>query len=386
MPALPPVSDFTGTDRTNAQMRVTHAALHAYLVGLLGSDGATATALAALGALGAPGVTTRTAATTLVAADRGRIIQATSGTWALTLPGAAAVGAGWAVLALNGGAGTITLTRAGSDLIDGAATAALAGGQAALVLSTGTGWITLTLGGAASAGRALRATDVTTSATDTTAGRLSKVGDFGLGSLNPRTSGVILNNWLSTSEPTGFHTMGTDAETLNKPTGLAGAGFGGALTVRANDVQGARIGWRSFRNATEFFMQKWDSGGMGWLLKFFNNRNIVGTVVDAAGVPDGAIIETGSNANGRYTRFADGTQMCSHILSTSNTAGVTWTFPAIFAASPTPRVVGTPVASVMCSAVLDSLATTTSVVLSARGASDDRLTVSLNVTAIGRWF
>jgi len=37
---------------------------------------------------------------------------------------------------------------------------------------------------------------------------------------------------------------------------------------------------------------------------------ILGTVSQASGVPTGAIIETGTNANGTYTRWADGTQIC----------------------------------------------------------------------------
>jgi hypothetical protein len=168
---------------------------------------------------------------------------------------------------------------------------------------------------------------VTNSPTDTTAGRLLKVGDHGLGSVNPRATGVILNDWLNTSSATGFHHMGNDSETLNKPGSLSGAGWGSALTVRTSDVIGARIGWRGYRNSNEFFMQKWDSDGWGWLLKFFNNRNILGTVTQVGGVPDGAIIERGSNANGSYTRWADGTQICW------NAAGIT-TNPAAFSDTP----------------------------------------------------
>ena len=38
--------------------------------------------------------------------------------------------------------------------------------------------------------------------------------------------------------------------------------------------------------------------------------NVLGTVSQLGGVPTGAIIERGSNANGEYVRFADGTQIC----------------------------------------------------------------------------
>lgn len=42
----------------------------------------------------------------------------------------------------------------------------------------------------------------------------------------------------------------------------------------------------------------------------FNRSNILGTVGQTSGVPTGAIIETGSNAAGTYTKYADGTMIC----------------------------------------------------------------------------
>ncbi|MNJ61737.1 hypothetical protein D3C77_575420 [compost metagenome] len=46
-----------------------------------------------------------------------------------------------------------------------------------------------------------------------------------------------------------------------------------------------------------------------------SSAGIVGTVSQSGGVPTGAIIESGSNANGTYTRFADGTQICTRTVS-----------------------------------------------------------------------
>ena len=42
----------------------------------------------------------------------------------------------------------------------------------------------------------------------------------------------------------------------------------------------------------------------------YGKNNVLGTVSQSAGVPTGAVIERGSNANGSYVRFADGTQIC----------------------------------------------------------------------------
>ena len=79
---------------------------------------------------------------------------------------------------------------------------------------------------------------------------------------------------------------------------------------------------------------------------------ILGTVTrDANGVPTGGVIERGSNANGDYVRFADGTQICtSGDIPTggiTNPAGalfqsnhLAWTFPAPFAPGVPPILVG----------------------------------------------
>ena len=66
--------------------------------------------------------------------------------------------------------------------------------------------------------------------------------------------------------------------------------------------------------------------------------DIVGTVSQSGGDPTGAVIERGSNDNGEYTRFADGTQVCSSFA----VGGDEITFPVLFAADPTPRVAVAP--------------------------------------------
>lgn len=72
---------------------------------------------------------------------------------------------------------------------------------------------------------------------------------------------------------------------------------------------------------------------------------IVGTVSQTAGVPTGAIIERGSNANGEYVKYADGTMKCWLYAVVTDQAIDTaygslfigsrsWTFPAAFSAVP----------------------------------------------------
>ena len=70
--------------------------------------------------------------------------------------------------------------------------------------------------------------------------------------------------------------------------------------------------------------------------------NMVGTVSPTPG-PGSALFETATNANGTYTRFADGTQMCwkNDFVAAGSSNGV-WIFPAPFvdanaAVTATPR-------------------------------------------------
>jgi len=72
--------------------------------------------------------------------------------------------------------------------------------------------------------------------------------------------------------------------------------------------------------------------------KAFRRGNILGTVSQSGGVPTGAIIERGINANGEYVRYADGTQICTFTTTittvASTRAACDWHFPAKFAVEP----------------------------------------------------
>lgn len=127
---------------------------------------------------------------------------------------------------------------------------------------------------------------------------------------------------------------------------------------------------------------------------------IVGTVSQSGGTPTGAIVETGSNADGTYVRFADGTQICRHQLDTTaggNTstatgslfwqnADTTWTFPAAFIAGPTvPQPAGVRTDRV-CGGTITGIAGTTSVTMRAWSSTTLAASIALRCIAIGRWF
>jgi hypothetical protein len=125
----------------------------------------------------------------------------------------------------------------------------------------------------------------------------------------------------------------------------------------------------------------------------FRRANVLGAVSHSGGVPTGAIIQRGSNANGEFVRFADGTQICTRTTTASGVtvaAGnvfrsdpVTWTFPAEFAALPT--VGGGSLSSSGRWVALNALSTAATEILwigsvSAAGSTGAYL------QATGRWF
>lgn len=66
----------------------------------------------------------------------------------------------------------------------------------------------------------------------------------------------------------------------------------------------------------------------------YNPENIIGTVSQDSGIPTGAIIQSGSGSNGRYVKYADGTQICFGQVSFVIQNGVhnfTLVYPLAFA-------------------------------------------------------
>ena len=127
--------------------------------------------------------------------------------------------------------------------------------------------------------------------------------------------------------------------------------------------------------------------------------NLVGPVSGSGSAPTGAVIETGTTADGTYTRFADGTQIATALRSLAQAAASvctdSWTYPAAFAAVPAVTVTLDDVGS---GAPGESdIAAPRAALVSATGAqlrvpritggpdfvAGDTVTVS--ATAVGRW-
>jgi hypothetical protein len=191
-------------------------------------------------------------------------------------------------------------------------------------------------------------TAVQASETDATSGRLLKTGAFGLG------APLVLIG------PTPLHTRGLQPGfytylASDVPGGPENAAWIHTLTVTQSQADGRRS-FLSLRTTGANALRAWfgaqsgENGAIFWT-RLLSNELILGAVSQSGGIPTGAIIERGSNANGEYTRFAGGTQICwrsgvnlgSIIAAGAGTfadpyrtdAVVNLTWPAVFSAAPT---------------------------------------------------
>ena len=129
--------------------------------------------------------------------------------------------------------------------------------------------------------------------------------------------------------------------------------------------------------------------------KAYRRGNIVGTVSQSAGVPTGEIIERGSNANGEYVKFADGTLICTWAWSATvsmtsdywgwfRAAFVGWTYPAAFAAGSTPYVSPNLITG-GAYAVTGTTTNTASQFSPITAAANSNISTTGRMVAIGKW-
>jgi hypothetical protein len=131
-------------------------------------------------------------------------------------------------------------------------------------------------------------------------------------------------------------------------------------------------------------------------LPLYERGNLLGTVSQAAGVPTGAVIERGSNANGEYVRWADGTQICTHKKNTAaalnistgavyTTGNTNWSFPAAFSDPPIVSVLELSGNGICWGGLGDNGTTTTSTSFSMFKSTVGSVSF-VGLSAIGRWY
>ena len=150
-------------------------------------------------------------------------------------------------------------------------------------------------------------------------GNVMEVGAFGLGASNGNR---IPNDDADSLERTGIYST---------PPTWIGSVYSGSSAGN----QGTLYHSKSFSSATSYATQIFipminvdkmlfrKNNGTIWgaWKEVYHTSNILGTVSQSGGVPTGAIIERGSNVNGEYTKYADGTFEFYRLLPFSNYNG-----------------------------------------------------------------
>ena len=170
--------------------------------------------------------------------------------------------------------------------------------------------------------------------TDGTAGRLMTVGAFGLGG-----DCIAISDFDDPTLENGKYYMISSGSGTYPESGsffVEVSRASGIVTMSA---------WRA-GSFTSGYTRNYFSGAWTDWVRIYSATDILGSVSQSGGTPTGAVIERGSNANGEYVRFADGTQICWCLSDTSQTADVAYgnvyrassdvgfTFPAVFSSSP----------------------------------------------------
>lgn len=217
---------------------------------------------------------------------------------------------------------------------------------------------------------------------------------FGLGANSAKNVGTDFTILDSPLTPNGFYEVTSSGWTSAPP----GTSQYRLIHIRHSNNGGyaTQIAF-GFSSGVAFIRTAFNSLTFGSWVELFHTGNTVGTVSQSGGVPTGAIIQRGSNANGEFVRFADGTQICTLVKAISGVWNVgaeldrTWTFPIAFVSNPiVPPVVYGGDSAGNGIAQLEKVISTTLVTVRVKNNTlVDIGTSGANVeklTAIGRWY
>lgn len=142
MTALLASTTATSPTATEGDVKTYLANLREFIADLLGTDSANKAAVQGLLGNILNGKVTKTGAYTVVAADRGKVLDCT-GTWTLSISSAATLGDGFSFAIRNSGTGAITIDPNLSETINGLTTFVIGGGEFVIVYCDGIGFSTV---------------------------------------------------------------------------------------------------------------------------------------------------------------------------------------------------------------------------------------------------
>ena len=198
------------------------------------------------------------------------------------------------------------------------------------------------------------------SATDKTTNRLMKVGDFGIG--NYITLNVVDLNTVNTVHNTSYYCINC----TNRP--IAQNGY---MQVLVNLT--GQYAVQEYRPVTTNSVYHRTLS-----LGVWSAWSEMGTE------SNNSLIEFGSNANGSFTKFPDGTLICYNGLLSSSSGNTTWTYPFAFAGIVSVQATPNSSLAKLLSGFILGL-TASSVSFSVWDSANLRVAVNTGIFAIGRW-
>jgi hypothetical protein len=226
---------------------------------------------------------------------------------------------------------------------------------------------------------------------DAAAGKLLTTGAFGWGD----AAAAIASDNLDAIPASGVYLIDSAA--------LAGTASLPAISLAAGDhlvqVQsdsGAQSQIAISQGAGRLAVRTRNGAGWNDWREIVTQGSILGSVSQTAGIPTGAVIERGSNADGSFVRFADGTQICTTdnagaaACTTANgsvyaSSAGSWTFPAAFAGTAAEISLSGSI-STADRWVCASATSTTAATWKHRSATSSSAQLETRLMAVGRWF
>ena len=297
---------------------------------------------------------TKSANYTALANDNNAILRF-SGAYTLSLTAAATLGSRWHIMVVADG-GAVTIDPNGAETINGVATIVIPDGSSTVVWCTGSAFF------ASKDYLNLQPSVDVASATTTDIGAAA--------SQNVRVTGTTTITGLGTAAAGIFRRVR----------------FAGILTLTQNATSLILPGAASITTAAGDIAEFISEGSGNWRCVRYQYSAFRG---------NGGVVETGSNADGEYTKFADGTMICISSTFTApdvttsigsvfaSSTAPTWTFPATFSANPfvTANDIGS--TNVWAGARPLSVTQASIRLWAATSTAGPR---NIRATAIGRWF
>lgn len=209
---------------------------------------------------------------------------------------------------------------------------------------------------------------------------------------------AVANGFMSAADKSKLDGISPGAGVFT-PTNLS-IGTRTTTTVPVNSSTGSPASIPSATTLLAGLMASADKTKLDGIAASATNVTILGTVSQSGGVPTGSVIESGSNVNGEYVKFADGTMIQKLVIASQSIAVTTsyassfygpstplsWTFPVPFIGTAPSARLDAYAISHLSYGVLANSPSLTSVMFVVKDELSHTTNFSLTYTAFGRWF